>query len=73
MDKISTVAHFPFELDCEDYTILDQSVEKFEHGLDSFLTDSIETLELDASFDDCDVITSSSVFWVPLLKLVKIH
>ena len=31
----------------------------FEQGLDSILTDSIETSELDKSFDEADVITSS--------------
>ena len=30
-----------------------------EQGLDSILTDSLETLELDTSLDEPDVITSS--------------
>ena len=35
-----------------------QTVADFEHGLDSILTDSIETLELEVSFDKPDVVTS---------------
>ena len=32
---------------CEDYAFLDQAVADFEQGLDSILTDSLKTLELD--------------------------
>ena len=38
---------------------LDQAIEDLEHGLESILTDSIKTLECDASFDNPDVISSS--------------
>ena len=56
--KVSNLAHFPLELHCEDYTSVDQAVEDFEHDPDSILMDSIETPELDASFDDPDAISS---------------
>ena len=38
---------------------LDQAVADFEQGLDSILTDSLETVEMDTSLDKPDVITSS--------------
>ena len=38
---------------------MDQAVADFEQSLDSILTDSLETLELDTSLDEPDVITSS--------------
>ena len=38
--KVSTLNHFPLELGCEDYSFLDQAVDDFRQGLDSFLTDS---------------------------------
>ena len=43
---------------------MDQVVADFKQGLDSILTDSLETLELDTSLDEPAVITSSvsSVF-----------
>ena len=57
MGKVSTLNHFSPEPGCEDYSFLDQTVG--EHGLDSVLTWSIKTLELDVSIDDTDVVTSS--------------
>ena len=36
-----------------------KAVVDFEHGLDSILTDSIKTPELDASCDELDVVPSS--------------
>ena len=57
--KVSSLTHFPLEPGCEDYAFLDQSVAAFEQGLDSILTDSLETLELDTSMDEPDAITSS--------------
>ena len=42
-----------------DYSFLDQAVTDFEKGLDSILIDSIKTQELDTSFNEPDVITSS--------------
>ena len=45
--KVSSLTHFALEPGCEDYAILDQAVADFEQGLDSILTDSLETLELD--------------------------
>ena len=57
--KVSSLTHFPLEPGCEDYAFLDQAVADFEQGLDSILTDSLETLELDTSLDETDAITSS--------------
>ena len=44
---------------CEDYAFLDQAVTYFEQGMDSILTGSLETLELDTFLDEADVIISS--------------
>ena len=57
--KVSSLTHFPLEPGCEDYAFLDQAVADFEQGLDSILTDSLETLELDTSLEEPDAITSS--------------
>ena len=59
--KVLSLTHFPLEPGCEDYAFLDQAVADFKQGLDSILTDSLETLELDTSLDEPDAITSSSV------------
>ena len=59
--KVSSLTHFPLEPGCEDYAFLDQAVADFEQGLDFILTDSLKTPELDASLDEPDVVTSSSV------------
>ena len=59
--KVSSLTHFPLEPGCEDYAFLNQAVADFEQGLDSILTDSLETLELDTSLDEPDAVTSSSV------------
>ena len=56
---MSSLAHFPLEPGCEYYSFLDQTVADFEEGLDSILTDSIETPELDTSLGEPDAITSS--------------
>ena len=56
---MSLLIHFPLESGCEDYAFLDQAVADLEQGLDSILTDSLETLELDTSLDETDAITSS--------------
>ena len=58
-DKMSSLTHFSLEPGYEDYSFLDQSVTDFEQGLDSILTDSIKTLELDTSFDKPGTVTSS--------------
>ena len=57
--KVSSLTHFPLEPGCEDYSFLDQAVADFEQGLDSILTDSIETSELETSVGEPDAITSS--------------
>ena len=57
--KVSSLTHFPLESGCEDYAFLDQAVADFEQGLDSILTVSLETLELETSLDEPDIITSS--------------
>ena len=59
--KVTSLTHFPLEPGCEDYAFLDQAVADFEQGLDSILTDSLETPELDTSLEEPDAITSSSV------------
>ena len=56
---MSSLTHFPLEPGCEDYAFLDQAVADFEQGLDSILTDSLETSELDTSLDEPDGITST--------------
>ena len=44
----------------------------FEQGLDSILTDSLKTLELDTSLDEPDVITSSvSSGFLPLVSTLS--
>ena len=58
-DKVSPLTHFPLEPGCEDYAFLDQAIADFEQGLDSILTDSLETLELDTSLEEPDAIISS--------------
>ena len=50
--KVSSLTHFPLEPGCEDYSFLDQAMTDFEQGLDSILTDSLETPELDTSLDE---------------------
>ena len=57
--KVSSLIHFALEPGCEDYAFLDQAVAYFEQGLDSILTDSLKTPELETSLDEPDVITSS--------------
>ena len=59
--KVSSLTHFPLEPGCEDYAFLDQAVTDFKQRLDSILTDSLETPELDTSLEEPDAITSSSV------------
>ena len=57
--KVSSLNHFPLEPGCGDYAFLDQVVADLEQGLDSILTDSLETPELDTSLDEPHVFTSS--------------
>ena len=52
--KVSTLIHFPLEPGSFWMSTL-----KTEQGLDSVLTDSIDTPELDASFDEADAMPSS--------------
>ena len=59
MGKVSSLNHFPLGPGHEDYSFLDQGVAIFEQGLDSVLTDSIETPELDTFFDKNEVILPS--------------
>ena len=60
--KVSSLSHFPLELGCDDYSFLDQAMADFEQGLDSILTDSLETPELDPSLDEPDAVSSSVSF-----------
>ena len=57
--RVSSLTHFLQELGCEDYSFLDQAVADFEQGLDSILTNSLETPELEYSLDEPDAIPSS--------------
>ena len=56
--KVSSLTHFLLEPGCEDYAFLDQAVADFEQRLDSILTDSLETPELETSLEEPDAITS---------------
>ena len=61
------LAHFLLEPGC----ILDQAVKDFGHGQDSIITDSIETPQLDASFDEADTMLSSvSVGFLCLISTI---
>ena len=75
MGKVSAITHFLLEPGCEDYSFLDQAVEDFEHGLDSILMDSVETPELDSSFDEGDTgpLSASSGFLHFLGTLLKLQ
>ena len=57
--KVSSLTHFPLDPGCEDYAFLDHTVADFEQGLDSILTDSLKTLELDTSLKEPDAVTLS--------------
>ena len=61
--KVSTLTHFSLKEGCKDYTFLDQALTGFEHGLDSVPTGTINTSELDVSFDEADTIPSSVSSW----------
>ena len=54
-----SLTHIPLEPGCEDNSFQDQGVADFEQGLDSIITDSFETPELDPSLDEPDAVTSS--------------
>ena len=56
-----TIAYLPLEQEFKDYSGLDQAVADFEFGLNSILTDSVKTVDLDASIDEHDTMPSSSV------------
>ena len=58
-DKVSSLTHFPLEPWCEDHSSLDQAVADFEQSLDSILTYSIGTPELDTFLDESDAVASS--------------
>ena len=58
MGKVSTLIHFPLEPGCEDHYFLDQTVKGFEHGLGYIFTDSTDTPELDAFFNEAEVMHS---------------
>ena len=73
--KVTSLTHFPLEQDPEDYSFQDQAVADSEQGLDSILTDSIETPELDTFLDEPDSITSSvsSRFLCSVLFLIPLN
>ena len=72
MGKVSSLTHFPLEPGCEDYAYLDQADADFKQGLDSILTDSHKTPELDTYLEESDAITSPSVS-SGFLYLVSTH
>ena len=41
--KVFTLTHFPLEPGCEDNCFLEQAVKNLHHGLDSVLTDFVNT------------------------------
>ena len=57
--KVSTLIQFPLEPGYYCYSILNQAVADFEHGLHSILITSVRMLELGTSFDEPDALTSS--------------
>ena len=59
--RVSTLQFFPPKPGCKGYSILDQTVEEFEQGLDSVLTDSPELDASLAEFDAC-LLQSSQAF-----------
>ena len=59
MGKMSALSHFTLVPGCEDYSFLDQAVEDFECDLDSVLTSTIDTPELDASLHEADAVPPS--------------
>ena len=61
LGKVSSLTHFPLEPGCAYYAFFGSGCSDFEQGLDSILTDSLKTLELDTSLDEPDAVTSSSV------------
>ena len=58
MGKVSTLTHFPLTWGWEVYSFLDQAFEAFVYGIYSILTDSADTPELDASFDEAEAMPS---------------
>ena len=56
---MSTLTIFPLEPGSEDYSFLDWAVKDFKCGLDSVLTDSVVTPDLEVSFKDADAMPSS--------------
>ena len=73
MGKVSTLTHFLFEPWCEDYSFLDQAVSDFQHDPDSILPDSINILELAASFDDPDVTSAVSSGFLHSVGTISVH
>ena len=57
--KVLSLTYFPLEPGCEDYSFLGKAMADFEQGLDSILTNSYETPELDTSLDEPDAIRPS--------------
>ena len=71
MDKVPSLTHFPQEPGHKDYSFLDQAIANFEQGLDSILTDSIKTLELDTSLDEPDVTSSVSSWFLSSISTIS--
>ena len=50
------LTYFPLVLGYKEYSFLEQAAKECEHGVDSIFMDSVETQELEASFDEADVM-----------------
>ena len=72
MDRVLTLIHLPLEPGWEYYSLLDRAVADIEHDLVSILTDSTETSELKASFDQ-PVAMPSSGFLHSVLFLIILN
>ena len=69
MGIMSTLAHFPLEPGCEDFTFLGQVVEDLEQSLDSVFLHSIETSELDVFFEESDIFFCALSLWFHYLVI----
>ena len=58
MGKVWCLTLFPFKVGCVEYTFFDHAVDEFEYGLDSIITDSTKTPEMDVSFDPEAIVLS---------------
>ena len=60
MNKVSTSVHFLLKPGCEDHSLLNQTFEELEHGLDSNFMDSVKMPELQPSVNVSGATASSA-------------